>query len=117
MREKLSNRTIIKCRSPSKPPKDDKPTLFCSFCGKNQHEVSKLIAGFTVFICNECVELCTQIINEDKNDKSNPINIIHDKLLEVKKAVDGLTHIEEIVYKAKSEIDALIVKIELGEIK
>jgi ATP-dependent Clp protease ATP-binding subunit ClpX len=40
-------------------------TLYCSFCGKSQHEVKKLIAGPTVFICNECVELCVDIIRED----------------------------------------------------
>ena len=37
---------------------DSKNTLYCSFCGKSQHEVRKLIAGPTVFICDECVELC-----------------------------------------------------------
>ena len=42
-----------------------KTPLFCSFCGKSQHEVRKLIAGPTVFICDECVELCTDIIRED----------------------------------------------------
>lgn len=40
-------------------------TLYCSFCGKSQHEVRKLIAGPTVFICNECVELCLDIIREE----------------------------------------------------
>ena len=43
----------------------DKNTLFCSFCGKSQHEVKKLIAGPTVFICDECVELCMDIIREE----------------------------------------------------
>ena len=43
----------------------DKGTLFCSFCGKSQHEVRKLIAGPTVFICDECVELCMDIIREE----------------------------------------------------
>jgi ATP-dependent Clp protease ATP-binding subunit ClpX len=41
-------------------------TLFCSFCGKNQHEVKKLIAGPSVFICDECIDLCTDIIKEEK---------------------------------------------------
>ena len=45
--------------------KEDKDKLFCSFCGKSQHEVKKLIAGPTVFICDECVELCTDIIKEE----------------------------------------------------
>lgn len=44
---------------------DGKSTLFCSFCGKSQHEVRKLIAGPTVFICDECVELCMDIIREE----------------------------------------------------
>ena len=54
-----------------------KNTLFCSFCGKSQHEVKKLIAGPTVFICDECVELCMDIIKEEvktnqgKNSKSS----------------------------------------------
>ena len=44
---------------------DTKNTLYCSFCGKSQHEVRKLIAGPTVFICDECVELCMDIIREE----------------------------------------------------
>ena len=52
---------------------DSKNTLFCSFCGKSQHDVRKLIAGPTVFICDECVELCTDIIREDiHNHKLSP---------------------------------------------
>lgn len=47
---------------------ESKNTLYCSFCGKSQHEVRKLIAGPNVFICNECVELCMDIIREE--DKS-----------------------------------------------
>ena len=45
------------------PPK----TLYCSFCSKSQHDVRKLIAGPTVFICDECVELCTDIVEEDED--------------------------------------------------
>ena len=44
---------------------DSKSTLYCSFCGKSQHEVRKLIAGPTVFICDECVDLCNDIIREE----------------------------------------------------
>jgi ATP-dependent Clp protease ATP-binding subunit ClpX len=44
---------------------DTKSTLYCSFCGKSQHEVRKLIAGPTVFICDECVDLCNDIIREE----------------------------------------------------
>ncbi|MCB2100028.1 MAG: ATP-dependent Clp protease ATP-binding subunit ClpX, partial [Rhodobacterales bacterium] len=49
----------------SKSNGDSKNTLYCSFCGKSQHEVRKLIAGPTVFICDECVELCMDIIREE----------------------------------------------------
>ena len=58
--------------------KETKNTLYCSFCGKSQHEVRKLIAGPTVFICDECVELCMDIIKEEsksnlaKNDEGVP---------------------------------------------
>ncbi len=51
-----------------------KNTLFCSFCGKSQHEVRKLIAGPTVFICDECVELCMDIIREENKVISSPKN-------------------------------------------
>ena len=53
--------------------KKDKDSLFCSFCGKNQKEVKKLIAGPTVFVCDECIELCMDIIKEDS--KSNQIKV------------------------------------------
>ena len=49
----------------NKSSSDSKNTLYCSFCGKSQHEVRKLIAGPTVFICDECVELCMDIIREE----------------------------------------------------
>src|SRR5438045_8818306 len=49
---------------------DDGKLLYCSFCGKSQHEVRKLIAGPSVFICDECVELCNDIIREELEDKA-----------------------------------------------
>ncbi len=54
--------------SSDKSSKDEK-LLYCSFCGKSQHEVRKLIAGPSVFICDECVDLCTDIIREEINEK------------------------------------------------
>ena len=48
--------------------------LYCSFCGKSQHEVRKLIAGPSVFICDECVELCNDIIREEVQEKSASSN-------------------------------------------
>ncbi|MCG8324576.1 MAG: ATP-dependent Clp protease ATP-binding subunit ClpX, partial [Thiotrichales bacterium] len=49
--------------------------LYCSFCGKSQHEVRKLIAGPSVFICDECVELCNDIIREEIQESSSAGNI------------------------------------------
>ena len=47
-------------------------TLYCSFCGKSQNEVKKLIAGPSVFVCDECIDLCNDIIREEAQDKPNP---------------------------------------------
>jgi len=52
------------------PKADSDKLLYCSFCGKSQHEVRKLIAGPSVFICDECVELCTDIIQEEIQEKA-----------------------------------------------
>ncbi len=49
---------------------DDGKLLYCSFCGKSQHEVRKLIAGPSVFVCDECVELCNDIIREEMQEKT-----------------------------------------------
>lgn len=49
------------------PPKE-KIVLYCSFCGKSQHEVRKLIAGPTVFICDECVDICVDVLDESNTD-------------------------------------------------
>ena len=54
---------------PGKPSDGDR-LLYCSFCGKTQHEVRKLIAGPSVFICDECVDLCNDIIREEIQDKT-----------------------------------------------
>jgi len=59
---------------------DNKISLFCSFCGKNQHEVKKLIAGPSVFVCDECVDLCNDIIKEESkelNEKLKKIELNH----------------------------------------
>ena len=55
-----------------KNSKDDSgKLLYCSFCGKSQHEVRKLIAGPSVFVCDECVDLCNDIIREEIQEKSD----------------------------------------------
>lgn len=56
--------------------RDKNQTLYCSFCGKSQHEVRKLIAGPSVFVCNECVELCNEIIREEELSQSTETNLI-----------------------------------------
>ncbi len=55
--------------------KDDNDNLFCSFCGKNQHEVRKLIAGPAVYICDECIQLCGEIIEEENEKDSGESDI------------------------------------------
>ena len=57
--------------SDDKSNNKDEKLLYCSFCGKSQHEVRKLIAGPSVFICDECVDLCNDIIREEINDKGD----------------------------------------------
>ena len=51
---------------------DSEKLLYCSFCGKSQHEVKKLIAGPSVYVCDECVELCNDIILEELEDDADP---------------------------------------------
>ena len=68
--------------------KDEKESLFCSFCGKSQKEVKKLIAGPTVFVCDECVELCMDIIKEDSKNNKKKLKKDTPKPSEVKKFLD-----------------------------
>ncbi len=59
--------------SDDKNEEDNGKLLYCSFCGKSQHEVRKLIAGPSVFVCDECVELCNDIIREEVEEKSSSL--------------------------------------------
>ena len=65
---------------------NSKTTLYCSFCGKSQHEVRKLIAGPTVFICDECVELCLDIIKEESQAIFNKSGDKYSLVDDIKKA-------------------------------
>jgi ATP-dependent Clp protease ATP-binding subunit ClpX len=77
---------------------DSKNTLYCSFCGKSQHEVRKLIAGPTVFICDECVELCMDIIREENKTSltksKDGVPTPHEirKVLDAKKVLSVAVH-------------------------
>ena len=68
--------------------KEDKDSLFCSFCGKSQKEVKKLIAGPTVFVCDECVELCMDIIKEDNKNNKKKLKANTPKPSEINKFLD-----------------------------
>lgn len=97
---------------------DSKNTLYCSFCGKSQHEVRKLIAGPTVFICDECVELCMDIIREENKSsmvKSNEgvptpqeiMNVLDDYVIGQKDAKRVLSvavhnHYKRLAHQAKN---------------
>ncbi len=67
---------------------DDGKLLYCSFCGKSQHEVRKLIAGPSVFVCDECVELCNDIIREELEEKAETTRDKLPKPHEIKKVLD-----------------------------
>jgi ATP-dependent Clp protease ATP-binding subunit ClpX len=67
---------------------EDGKLLYCSFCGKSQHEVRKLIAGPSVFICDECVELCNDIIREELEDKAETGSSRLPKPHEIKDVLD-----------------------------
>jgi ATP-dependent Clp protease ATP-binding subunit ClpX len=67
---------------------DDGKLLYCSFCGKSQHEVRKLIAGPSVFVCDECVELCNDIIREELEDKAERSRDKLPKPQEIKAVLD-----------------------------
>src|ERR1700751_3984068 len=67
---------------------DDGKLLYCSFCGKSQHEVRKLIAGPSVFVCDECVELCNDIIREELEDRAERARDKLQKPHKIKKVLD-----------------------------
>jgi ATP-dependent Clp protease ATP-binding subunit ClpX len=72
----------------SRAKHDDGKLLYCSFCGKSQHEVRKLIAGPSVFVCDECVELCNDIIREELEERAERSRDKLPKPHEIKKVLD-----------------------------
>ena len=76
--------------SNDKSGKDSDKLLYCSFCGKSQHEVRKLIAGPSVYVCDECVELCNDIIKDELQDDSSAFGSNKlPKPKEIKEELDG----------------------------
>ena len=73
--------------------------LFCSFCGKNQKEVKKLIAGPAVYICDECIQLCSEIIEEEseKDTESSPEQLLTPK--EIKQMLDDYVIEQDVAKK------------------
>ena len=106
--------------------KNSKNILYCSFCGKSQHEVRKLIAGPTVFICDECVELCMDIIKEEnkssliKHQEGVPTpkeicNVLDDYVIGQKKAKEVLSvavhnHYKRLNHEVKTNKDVELSK-------
>jgi len=106
--------------------KNNKNILYCSFCGKSQHEVKKLIAGPTVFICDECVELCMDIIKEENKDSlvkyhegvpspKEICNVLDDYVVGQKYAKEVLSvavhnHYKRLNYEAKSSKEVELAK-------
>ncbi len=81
--------------------KDENDNLFCSFCGKNQSEVRKLIAGPAVYICDECIQLCSEIIEEEsEKDSKDTDRILAPK--EIKEKLDGYVIEQESAKKVLS---------------
>ncbi len=74
--------------SDDKNGRDDDKLLYCSFCGKSQHEVRKLIAGPSVYVCDECVELCNDIIRDELEEESSEGETELPKPIEIKEVLD-----------------------------
>ncbi len=75
----------------------DEKLLYCSFCGKSQHEVGKLIAGPSVFICNECVGLCNDIIEDELSDYKKPLPKTKDCVINLCKALDEVRRSTDLI--------------------
>ncbi len=103
--------------TPQADPATAKHTMYCSFCGKSQHEVKKLIAGPAVFICNDCVGLCEKIVGaeteaeakeaapEAKPDFTKPEQMATDRLLALLASAEKT--FERVGDQVQHQVDAL----------
>ena len=83
-------------------------TCYCSFCGKSQHEVPKLIAGPAVFICDECVNLCSEIV-EEKRDNPDPATRTREiRLEELKQLRADVARLHEGLARIEERINAIV---------
>src|SRR5262245_18254510 len=89
-------------RDDSRGKHEDGKLLYCSFCGKSQHEVRKLIAGRSVFVCYECVELCNDIIREKLEERAERTRYKLPKPHEIEKVLDEYVIGQERVKKILS---------------
>ena len=79
----------------------DGDVLRCSFCGKSQHEVRKLIAGPTVYICNECIKLCGEIIEDEEKEKVAETEVRERMVELLTKLRDNLNEKEQVILAAR----------------
>ena len=97
---------------PDKTKKGSKPKenkiLYCSFCGKGQNEVQKLIAGPSVYICEECVDLCNNIIEEELNINEANEDLTLYKPKEIKSMLDEYV-IDQDLAKKYSRLQSIII--------
>src|SRR6266702_6554909 len=80
--------TVLGWSSPDAMVRRTDDTLRCSFCGKSQNEVKKLIAGPTVYICNECIDICNEIITDDQQQETAARRPPLPKPIEIKEFLD-----------------------------
>ena len=92
VKKKITEPKIASSDEVPAPPKGtSERILYCSFCGKSQHEVLRLIAGPEAFICDECIELCNDILREGEHGPKAAISAMHFHLRHIAGILDSLS--------------------------